>query len=190
MTGRTSGQVLGEQPELPNLHMAARSPATQKVALTGEQPPNRHLRYEISHMADDWPHQSYLKLGAFTGAVPCARLHARLIAHEWNLGELAETAELLVSELITNAVNTSQAIQQDYPVRLWLLSDKTRMLVLVWDGNPAGPVLRNVSDDAEGGRGLVLVDALSSQWSWYAHPQLGGKVVWCEITPDDLSACR
>jgi len=49
-------------------------------------------------------HRSHLVLGALPSAVPCARLHAKLVLAEWGLKALAETAELLVSELVTNAV--------------------------------------------------------------------------------------
>jgi len=46
-----------------------------------------------------WPSRSQLELGALASAVPCARLHARQVLWEWGVGEQAETAELLVSEL-------------------------------------------------------------------------------------------
>src|SRR5713101_5872411 len=48
-----------------------------------------------------WPLQSRLELAALPGAVPCARLHARQLLWEWGLATLAETAELLISELTT-----------------------------------------------------------------------------------------
>jgi hypothetical protein len=51
-----------------------------------------------------WPLRSYLELGALPTAVPCARLHARHLLWEWGLNGLAADAELLVSELVTNAV--------------------------------------------------------------------------------------
>jgi hypothetical protein len=49
-----------------------------------------------------------LTLAALPGAVPCMRLHAKQVAWEWGLGELAEIVELLVSELATNAVKAAQ----------------------------------------------------------------------------------
>lgn len=48
---------------------------------------------------DQWPLQSFLELGALPGAVPCARLHARHVLREWGLADLADSTELLVSEL-------------------------------------------------------------------------------------------
>ena len=55
-------------------------------------------------MSASWPLSTSLPLGALPGATPCARLHARAVLHDWGLDELAEAAELIVSELVTNAV--------------------------------------------------------------------------------------
>lgn len=51
-----------------------------------------------------WPLQSYLELGASPSVVPCARLHCRQVLWEWGLAGLSESAELVVAELATNAV--------------------------------------------------------------------------------------
>ena len=60
-------------------------------------------------MSASWPLSTCLPLGALPGATPCARLHARAVLAEWGLRELAEEAELIVSELVTNAVRASTA---------------------------------------------------------------------------------
>jgi hypothetical protein len=54
-----------------------------------------------------WPLRSFLELDAFPGAVPCARLYARQMLWEWRLTGLSDIAELLISELVTNAVQIS-----------------------------------------------------------------------------------
>ena len=54
-----------------------------------------------------WEFESVLAIGALPTATPCARLHARNIACEWGLHGLADTIELVVSELVTNAVKAS-----------------------------------------------------------------------------------
>jgi len=141
-----------------------------------------------TNMADNWPLRSYLELGALHGAVPCARLHTRQLLWEWRLSEMIDNVELLVSELVTNALHASEAMRQALPIRLWLLSNNVRLVVSVWDGNPRPPVRMNVDDDAESGRGLVLVDALSDRWDWFAHKSLGGKVVWCELSREAVEA--
>ena len=132
--------------------------------------------------ARQWPLQSSLELGALPGAVPCARLHTRQMLWEWRLTGLSDITELLISELVTNAVQISRADTQTTPVRLWVLADRTRVLILVWDSSPLPPVRMNTSEDDENGRGLLLVETLSTRWDWYFPPQQnGGKVVWALV---------
>ena len=127
-----------------------------------------------------WPLRSHLELGALPGAVPCARLHARNLLWEWGLNGLAADAELLVSELVTNAVNAT-AGQQQAAIRLRLSSDSASVLVEVWDADPQPPAPKDLTEDEEGGRGLFLVAALSTRWSWFLTQEPAGKVVWCEL---------
>ena len=129
-------------------------------------------------MNDRWPLQDFLELGALVSAVPCARLHARQVLWEWGIGNLGDSAELLVTELITNAVRASREAGRVSAVRLWLLSDSAQILILVWDASPRPPVLTDASDEAEHGRGLMLVDAVSEQWGWYSREDGDGKFVW------------
>jgi anti-sigma regulatory factor (Ser/Thr protein kinase) len=126
----------------------------------------------------DWPLQDTLELGSLPGAVPCARLHVRHVLWEWGITRVTENAELLVSELMTNAVAAPQPEDQISPVRIWLLADRTRVLILVWDASPQQPVPVNADEDAESGRGLLLVEAISERWDWYFPQRTGGKVVW------------
>jgi hypothetical protein len=90
-------------------------------------------------MAGEWPLRSYLELGALPGAVPCARLHARQMLWEWGLSAFSENAELLVSELVTNAIQASVSAEWILPVRLWLSSDGSRLLIQVQDSNRYPP---------------------------------------------------
>ena len=139
-----------------------------------------------------WALESYLELGAYPTAVPCARLHARLVVTEWGLGALAYTAELVVSELVTNAVRAAEGLIRSVyegrrqaglpPVRLWLQSDHQCVVVMVWDGSDQMP--QRVAPDAEsqGGRGLWLVEARSDEWGAFKREHTSGKVVWARIT--------
>jgi anti-sigma regulatory factor (Ser/Thr protein kinase) len=129
-------------------------------------------------MNHGWPLQDFLELGALDSAVPCARLHARHVLREWGLGNLGDSAELLVTELITNAVRASREAGRVPAVRLWLLSDSAQILILVWDASPHPPVLTGAGDEAERGRGLMLVDAVSEQWGWCSRQDSDGKFVW------------
>jgi len=129
-------------------------------------------------MTGEWPLRSFLELGAYAGAVRCARLHAQLVTWEWGLGELSDTCALVVSELVTNSVQASRALGQFTTVRLWLLSDKDKVLILLWDAFPQPPVPpADVDELAESGRGLYLIGMISERWSWYPVAA-GGKVIW------------
>jgi anti-sigma regulatory factor (Ser/Thr protein kinase) len=140
----------------------------------------------------DWRLRSYLELGARPAAVQVARRHAKNILDEWRMGALADTVELLVSEIITNAVRASARLSHRQheagqapgalPVRLWLTSDRHRVMIQVWDGDHHQPTPLNAGLDAEAGRGLLLVETLSAQWGCYAPDGPGGKIVWavCE----------
>ena len=66
-------------------------------------------------MNSKWPLQDFLELGALASAVPCARLHTRHVLWEWKLRNLGESAELLVAELVTNAVKASRAMKASLP---------------------------------------------------------------------------
>jgi anti-sigma regulatory factor (Ser/Thr protein kinase) len=136
-------------------------------------------------MTAPWPLRDSLELGAQPGAVPSARLHARAILYEWKLVQLADTVELLVTELVTNAVQASASvIGPAYPpVLLRLSSEGHYVLIEVWDGSARPPVMADVDLMSESGRGLHLVDALSTKWSWY-FPETGGKIVWAEVRAD------
>ena len=127
---------------------------------------------------DRWPLQDFLELGALLSAVPCARLHARQVLREWGIAGLADSAGLLVTELVANAVKASRDMAQVSAVRLWLLSDSAQILILVWDASPQPPVLKAVADEAEHGRGLRIVEAVSEQWGWYSREDGDGKFVW------------
>jgi anti-sigma regulatory factor (Ser/Thr protein kinase) len=124
--------------------------------------------------------QSYLELGAHPSAVPCARLHARNVLYEWGVRPIADTVELIVSELITNAVSAASGYQTAPYVRLRLRMGTDHVLVQVWDGNPQLPQQQPHDLDAESGRGLEIVAALSARWGAAPQP-FGGKIVWAMV---------
>src|SRR5581483_5913628 len=132
-------------------------------------------------MTDPWPLRSSLEFGALSTAVPCACLHVKHVLWEWGLNGLAESAELLVSELVTTAVNASG--QPGQTVSLNLAGDATRLLIEVRDADPRPPAPSGPGEPgADGtGDGVLLVAALSTRWNWYLTEEPPGKVVWCEL---------
>jgi anti-sigma regulatory factor (Ser/Thr protein kinase) len=132
------------------------------------------------------PRRSFLALGALPSAVACARRHARHVLREWNVPADAETAELLISEMVTNGLKAVWATDCNQPVSLVLSASRTLLAIEVWDGSPCPPVLGDLDDDVppldgESGRGLFLVSTLSMIWGWYPTSNPTGKVTWCEL---------
>jgi anti-sigma regulatory factor (Ser/Thr protein kinase) len=136
-----------------------------------------------------WSWSSCLPLGAFLTATPCARLHARAVLTEWGLCGLADRAELIVSELVTNAVRASTGPdgrprygEAGLPVVVLRLSaDDTQVLIEVWDESPSAPVTERADPDDERGRGLMLIEEISDHWRWAIVPGWAGKVVSAEL---------
>ncbi|MEU2305080.1 SpoIIE family protein phosphatase [Streptomyces misionensis] len=102
-----------------------------------------------------------------------AREHARAQLLGWGLDALVDTTELLVSELVTNALRYGEG-----EIRLRLLLDRT-LVCEVWDGGLVQPRRRRARDTDEGGRGLQLVQLLSAAWGSRRTPR--GKTVWFEL---------
>ncbi|MEU9620096.1 MULTISPECIES: SpoIIE family protein phosphatase [unclassified Streptomyces] len=95
----------------------------------------------------------------------------------WGLDELVDTTELLVSELVTNALRYGEG-----EIRLRLLRDRT-LVCEVWDAGLVQPRRRRARDTDEGGRGLQLVGLLSVAWGSRRTPR--GKTVWFELALPD-----
>jgi anti-sigma regulatory factor (Ser/Thr protein kinase) len=137
-----------------------------------------------------WPLTSSLPpLAPFPSVPKVARGHLAVTCIGWNLATVAEDGQEVVSELATNAINASMGPDGNPryigggrmpTVALRLSSDGIRLLVEVHDEIPSRrPVLTDAGTDAEGGRGLTIVDALSADWGWYPMP--GGKCVWAVL---------
>ncbi|MFH8368784.1 SpoIIE family protein phosphatase [Streptomyces sp. NPDC018031] len=101
---------------------------------------------------------------------------ARAMAHrrlaEWGLEELAITTELVVSELVTNAIRHATG-----PIRLRLIRQSV-LICEVFDASSTSPRLRHARTTDEGGRGLFLVAQLTRRWGTRYIP--GGKLIWAE----------
>ncbi|WP_107048964.1 SpoIIE family protein phosphatase [Streptomyces sp. NRRL F-5630] len=110
-----------------------------------------------------------------------AREYTREQLAGWDLEALADTTELLVSELVTNALRYG-----DGEIRLRLLLDRS-LVCEVWDEGLVQPRRRRAKDTDEGGRGLQLVGLLAASWGSRRTPH--GKTVWFELgLPDGESS--
>ncbi|GAA1961685.1 SpoIIE family protein phosphatase [Kitasatospora viridis] len=105
-------------------------------------------------------------------AVAPVRAEAAERLAEWGLAELGFATELILSELVTNAIRYGTS-----PVRVRLLHD-TSLVCEVSDGSSTAPHLRWAKTTDEGGRGLFLVAQLAHRWGTRYTAQ--GKVIWCE----------
>ncbi|MFI9245401.1 SpoIIE family protein phosphatase [Streptomyces sp. NPDC053086] len=92
----------------------------------------------------------------------------------WSLSEASFTAELVVSELVTNAIRYGA-----HPIRLRLIHDAATLICEVSDTSHTAPHLRRAKIFDEGGRGLLLVAQLTQRWGSRHTPE--GKTIWAEL---------
>ena len=121
-----------------------------------------------------------LALPSIPGSVPVARLHVRAALGLHGLAEYADDAEVIISELVTNAVrhacdNGSMTIG----VTLTAAESPAAVTVAVSDASPHGPIRCETAAGSEQGRGLQIVQALSAHWGW--RPEDGGKAVFAVL---------
>jgi len=123
---------------------------------------------------------SVLEFAPLPTAVSCARLHAVHVLHEWGLRGLADDTALVVSELITNAVDASIVLPGRPPIALRLLASEKSLVIEAWDQSPLDVEPHEATSDAECGRGLTVVAALSDSWG-SKRTNDRRKVVWAEL---------
>ena len=138
---------------------------------------------------------TFLTLAATPAAAGCARQLVRLTLSRWGLAALAGDAELVVSELVTNAVQATGITDPDVArgdpgglatIQVRVLMYQVAIVIEVWDRDPGAPAGHEAASDEEGGRGLMIVTALSTEWDYF-YAARGGKVVWAELAvPADL----
>lgn len=119
-----------------------------------------------------------------------ARAFTASVLDGWGLSHLVETAELLVSELITNAIKHAGGLMDppdeligDIPPVILSVSRFDALLIQVWDVSSEPVIRRMAAEDDIDGRGLDLVDALAKEWGCDVL-ETGGKVVWFAIDLD------
>jgi serine phosphatase RsbU (regulator of sigma subunit)/anti-sigma regulatory factor (Ser/Thr protein kinase) len=114
-------------------------------------------------------------------AVRQARMLIRDPLKRWGLEDLIDASELLVSELVTNAIKYANG-----KVGLRLILEPDTLTCEVRDSSPALPRVLQVDRDAENGRGLHVVSQMAARWGARRTPT--GKVVWCaQAVPADVT---
>jgi len=119
-------------------------------------------------------------LPADPAIVPDTRRQVARRLTGWGLDDVAFVTELVVSELVTNAIRHAKT-----PIQLRLIRDRT-LICEVSDGSSTAPHLRRACPFDEGGRGLLLVSQLAQRWGCRQTPH--GKVIWAEQVLPGLDA--
>jgi hypothetical protein len=156
----------------------------------GQPPPGR-----VTHQI--WPLPTWPQWDAMPAmvALPTApaqvRVQVRTALLTWDMSGLTDAAELVATELTSNAVRASEKTSYPLPcqrrqvrvIGLCLLTDGARLRIEVWDQAAGFPILTEADLEAERGRGLTLVDAITrGHWGWHpAAVPWAAKCVWAEI---------
>ncbi|MFI1147638.1 SpoIIE family protein phosphatase [Streptomyces sp. NPDC020817] len=158
-----------------------------------DRSPEDTCRAVIDAMAPEHPADDIALLVARTRTVPADRIATWTVSADpslvagvraaatrqladWGLAELAFAAELMLSELVTNAVRYGTE-----PIQVRLVHDRS-LICEVSDGSNTAPHLRRAASTEEGGRGLFLVAQLARAWGTRYTTQ--GKVIWAECALD------
>ncbi len=107
-------------------------------------------------------------------SVQVARSYVRSTLAANDLGDYADDAEMVTSELVTNAIKHASAAR--FQLEIVHLKDFGAVAVIVADPSPQPPVKRHSDEFSTNGRGLVIVDTLSFRWGW--RPNAYGKAVY------------
>jgi anti-sigma regulatory factor (Ser/Thr protein kinase) len=133
--------------------------------------PAAHLRASVHQFA------------ATTSAPALARQAGAGLLESWGLAGLTDTTALLISELVTNAVQATEIMggMSKAIVSMRISWAAESLIIEVWDRNPKPPELQAQYLDGESGRGLHIAEALSLAAAYYPSPTRQGKVTWCQI---------
>ncbi|WP_405659231.1 SpoIIE family protein phosphatase [Streptomyces sp. NBC_01166] len=172
--GRDVDQALAELRDLLGRSTYSLEEACDTVvdALVPEQPNDDVALLMARTRRLDAGHYAAWDLPADPSVVSDARKRAAAQLTEWGLDDAVFTTELVVSELVTNAIRYGAE-----PIRLRLIRD-TALICEVFDGSSTAPHLRRARIFDEGGRGLLLVASLTERWG--TRYTSTGKTIWAE----------
>jgi hypothetical protein len=170
-------------------HTPPPSPSVRPLTLTSMAP---------CHQADQ--PAADCELAGRPESAKAARDFTRLTLQKWRMPRLIDVAELVVSELVTNALRhgllSARWMPGEHPIRLRLLRQNPYLMCMVIDPDSAGPVRVNSRSGAESGRGLQVVESCSVRWGWQPLDARAidgrggaggvGKVVWALLRCPEL----
>jgi anti-sigma regulatory factor (Ser/Thr protein kinase) len=113
-------------------------------------------------------------------SVQMARFYIRAALTYHGLSDYSDVAETVTSELVTNAIRHAGALK--FGLEVMRLAGPGAVAVIVTDPSPDPPVRRDPPADAENGRGLAIVEALSASWGW--RPEDPGKAVYAILASE------
>jgi anti-sigma regulatory factor (Ser/Thr protein kinase) len=117
-------------------------------------------------------------------SVGMARIHVRAALEHRGLGIYADDAEIVTSELVANSIqHVSADVADKIFVVLMRVLNPSAVAIVVKDASPDPPVMRELTPESEGGRGLRIVEALSARWSW--NPDGDGKAVTAILSKEE-----
>ncbi len=157
-------------------HAGGRSSTSETAGGPAGSPAGRtDVSQPITYEAD-------ITVPSVPSAVACSRHFAANMLTQWRITDVVDVAELVISELVTNAINAVDAAESvgENVVRVRLVVAADRLFISVWDRNAGVPAVPEAESDAEGGRGLFLVGSLSKRWG-HRPSRRGGKIVWAEL---------
>ncbi len=146
-----------------------------------------------------------MRLPVHPSSAAIARDRLVRLLGQWGHDDLAETAELILTELMANAgkatvgfydlgVDADDAhsllyemlTASDESIEVDVYRSPDAIGLAVWDRLRTPPQLREADEDDVGGRGLALINALAAGWG-YGWPRTGGKVVWATLIASSTS---
>ncbi|MDF5754477.1 ATP-binding protein [Spongiactinospora sp. TRM90649] len=151
------------------------TPVARRQAATGDPPPP----WLLTALVND----GNAKMPGFDMCNPASPAIAReftvSVLNGWGTEDSFYDAQLVISELVTNAMRHAGGI-----VGLRLIRSGGQLGCAVSDSSDVAPTLTEQDCFAETGRGLHLVEALASSWGWIRLDDHHGKLVWAILTPE------
>lgn len=135
----------------------------------------------------DVPNEVIFRLLRCPSSVPRARALLHAMAGSWHVAQdVLEAAELVLSELVTNALRVRVPSDRQVGVRVARLEEDGLLRLEVSDAGTGELQVRNPDAYETGGRGLLLVEALAHRWGVQERVGGIGKTVWVELKAPDL----